>query len=179
MPIRFGAVWTTFVLLTIIVPPLLPAFAGLIPHRVGISFRNHMRGVRADFALGFLQSAFLVTFLAHQAWLMVDAILRTLFRLFLHRRNLLEWTTAAQAKQALGRDRRSLAAQVAASAAFAVFIGLIIAFIGYHAWYFATPFTILWVLSPLAAFLLLQGTETLALRVERHIANANRVIARR
>ncbi|HEX4160561.1 MAG TPA: aminotransferase class I/II-fold pyridoxal phosphate-dependent enzyme [Rhizomicrobium sp.] len=31
------------------------------------------------------------------------------------------------------------------------------------------------VLSPLAAFLLLQGTETLALRMERHIANTNRV----
>jgi O-acetylhomoserine (thiol)-lyase len=31
------------------------------------------------------------------------------------------------------------------------------------------------VLSPLAAFLLLQGTETLALRMERHLANTNRV----
>jgi O-acetylhomoserine (thiol)-lyase len=31
------------------------------------------------------------------------------------------------------------------------------------------------VLSPLAAFLLLQGTETLAVRMERHIANTNRV----
>jgi O-acetylhomoserine (thiol)-lyase len=31
------------------------------------------------------------------------------------------------------------------------------------------------VLSPLAAFLLLQGAETLALRMERHIANTNRV----
>jgi len=30
------------------------------------------------------------------------------------------------------------------------------------------------VLSPFAAFLLLQGTETLALRMERHLANANR-----
>jgi cyclic beta-1,2-glucan synthetase len=152
MPIRFGAVWTAFVLVTIILPPLLPAFAGLIPHRVGISLRNHLRSVRADFALGLLQSAFLVTFLAHQAWLMVDAILRTLFRLFLHRRKLLEWTTAAQAKQELGKDGRSLAVQIAASAAFAVFIGLIITFIGYHAWYFATPFTVLWILSPLAAY---------------------------
>ncbi|MGH6879021.1 MAG: O-acetylhomoserine aminocarboxypropyltransferase/cysteine synthase family protein [Rhizomicrobium sp.] len=33
------------------------------------------------------------------------------------------------------------------------------------------------VLSPLAAFLLLQGTETLSLRVERHIANTARVAA--
>jgi O-acetylhomoserine (thiol)-lyase len=31
------------------------------------------------------------------------------------------------------------------------------------------------VLSPFAAFLLLQGTETLALRMERHLANTNRV----
>jgi cyclic beta-1,2-glucan synthetase len=151
MPFRFGAVWTLFVLITIVLPPLLPAFAGLIPHRVGISFRNHLRSVRSDFTLGLLQSVFLVTFLAHQAWLMTDAILRTLFRLFIRRRKMLEWMTAAQAKQQLGRDTRSLAVQVAASAAFAVFIAGIITFVGYHAWYFATPFTVLWVLSPLAA----------------------------
>lgn len=152
MPIRFGAVWTAFVLLTIALPPLLPAFASTIPHRVGISFRSHLRTVRADFALGFLQAGFLVTFLAHQAWLMVDAILRTLFRLFVHRKRLLEWTTAAQVKQELGKDQRSLFVQIAASAAFAAFVALIITFIGYHAWYFATPFTALWVLSPLAAY---------------------------
>ena len=152
MPIRFGAVWTAFVLITIALPPLLPAFAGVIPHRVGISFRNHMRGMRADFALGLLQAGFLTTFLAHQAWLMVDAILRTLFRLFVRRRKLLEWTTAAQAQQQLGKDRRSLIVQIAASAGFAAFIALVIAFIGYHAWYFATPFTVLWVLSPLIAY---------------------------
>ena len=32
-----------------------------------------------------------ITFLAYQAWLMSDAILRTLFRLWITRRNLLEW----------------------------------------------------------------------------------------
>ena len=40
----------------------------------------------------------LVTLLAHQAWLMTDAIVRTLFRLFVSRRRMLEWVTAAQAK---------------------------------------------------------------------------------
>ena len=39
-----------------------------------------------------------ITLLAHQAWLMVDAIVRTLARLIVTRRSLLEWTTAAQAK---------------------------------------------------------------------------------
>ena len=44
------------------------------------------------------------TFLAHQAWLMVDAIVRTLARLYVTRRNLLEWTTAAQAKASRDLD---------------------------------------------------------------------------
>ena len=39
------------------------------------------------------------TFLPHQAWLMADAIGRTLYRLFVSHRNLLEWVTAAQASR--------------------------------------------------------------------------------
>ena len=50
------------------------------------------------------QTALLVVFLAHQAWLMADAIGRTLFRLFVSRRRLLEWMTAAQSKQMLRTD---------------------------------------------------------------------------
>ena len=41
--------------------------------------------------------ALVVTFLAHQAMLMMDAIGRTLFRLLVSQRNLLQWVTAAQA----------------------------------------------------------------------------------
>ena len=39
----------------------------------------------------------MISFLAHQAWLMGDAIARTLTRLFVTRRHLLEWVPAAQA----------------------------------------------------------------------------------
>ena len=42
-----------------------------------------------------------LTFLAHRAVLSLDAIARTLVRLFLTRRNLLEWETAASAEQRL------------------------------------------------------------------------------
>ena len=148
---RVGAAWTAFILLTIALPSFIPVLAGLFPRRIGISMRNHLRGVWADFVLAILQSAFLITFLAHQAWLMVDAIFRTLYRVFVRRRRLLEWVTAAQAEQQLGADGRKLATQVVASAAFAIFIAAITGYIGWHAWYFATPFALLWVLSPLIA----------------------------
>ena len=80
LPMRAAEIWTAYILATIAVPPLLPAIDGIVPHRAGVSLRNHLRSLRGDFALGLLQSAFLITFLAHQAWVMVDAVVRTLFR---------------------------------------------------------------------------------------------------
>ena len=40
--------------------------------------RSHFRGVLSDLALGASQIGLTLTFLAYQAWLMSDAILRTL-----------------------------------------------------------------------------------------------------
>ena len=151
LPMPVAEIWTAFILLTIAVPPLLPGFTGLIPHRKGISLRNHLRAVGSDFSLGLLQGAFLTTFLAHQAWMMLDAVLRTLFRVFVHRRRLLEWVTSAQTNGDVQFDTRSLVTQVAASAAFAVAASAAIYFAGFGTWPIAIPFLTLWVLSPFFA----------------------------
>ena len=100
---------------------------------------------------GLAQIAMLLTLLAHQAWLMTDAIVRTLFRLFVSHRRLLEWVTAAQAKLTTRLDLRgfyrSMAGGVVLGAAAAMFVvsgdnraGLV-----------AAPFVILWMLSPAIA----------------------------
>ncbi len=99
LPLAAAAVWTTALLGMIALPPLLPFFAGILPRRKGISKRSHLLAVAADLTLALSQIAFLLTLLAHQAWLMTDAIARTLFRLFISHRRLLEWLTAAQAKR--------------------------------------------------------------------------------
>jgi cyclic beta-1,2-glucan synthetase len=57
--------------------------------------------VATDLAIGLSQTALRVVFLAHSAWLRSDAIVRTLWRLGITRRNLLEWVPAAQAHRAL------------------------------------------------------------------------------
>ncbi len=150
LPAAAAEVWTAYIVATIVVPPLLPAAAGLAP-RPGASLRNHLRGMGRDLMLGLLQSGFLITFLAHQAWLMVDAVVRTLCRLFIHRRRLLEWVTAAQVSRQSTFDRRDLATQIAASVAFAACVGLVIVLAGHHTWPIATPFAALWVLSPVVA----------------------------
>ncbi|MGA7712784.1 MAG: glucoamylase family protein [Rhizomicrobium sp.] len=174
-PPAIAEIWTSYILLTIALPPLLPAIIGIVPRHSGISLRNHLRAVRGDLALGLLQTAFLVTFLAHQAWLMVDAIARTLFRLVVRRR-LLEWVTAAQAHDNSQFDRRTLAIQIAVSATFAAFVGGTIALTGHDTWPIATPFALLWILSPAVArwassppptagHLSISASDTLALRL--------------
>ncbi len=104
LPFRSAEIWTGFVIAVIALPAMLPLLAGIIPHSRGISLRSHLRSVGGDLALALAQTGFLIALLAHQAWLMSDAIARTLFRLFVRRKRLLEWVTAAQAKFAARLD---------------------------------------------------------------------------
>ena len=120
LPLGCRRVWSGFILATIALPTLLPFLAGIVPRRLGISKRSHLRAVGADLALALSQIAFGVTFLAHQAWLMTDAIVRTLFRLFVSRRRMLEWVTAAQAKFSLRLDVRGFYRRMAGGVALAV-----------------------------------------------------------
>ena len=151
LPFHISIVWTGFLLITIVFPPLLPVLAEIIPRRTGVTLRNHFKALGEDLALGLLQSAFLIIFLAHSAWLMVDAVIRSLYRQFVARRNLLEWTTAAQASEDSQSDSRALSVQIAASAAFAVAVGASTAYASHHPWHISLPFAVLWVLSPLVA----------------------------
>ncbi|HYL32134.1 MAG TPA: glucoamylase family protein [Stellaceae bacterium] len=179
-PFDAAVAWTAFLLFTLAFPPLLPAIANIVPKRATVSLRNHLNGVRKDLALGLLQSAFLFTFLAHQAWLMADAMMRTLYRLFIARRRLLEWTTAAQSGEDAQFDTRALGIQILASIAFAACVGLVIVFVGNHTWPLAGPFAALWVFSPVVARLAsLPPPVTGHLTVTAADADVLRMIARR
>ena len=151
LPLHAAVVWTLFVLTTIMLPTLIPVVAALIPGRPGVLMRSHFGALIADFRLALAQSALLVSLLAHQAWSMSDAIARTLFRLFVTRRHLLEWTTAAQA--AVGR-RPSLLdyyRRMAGAVVIAVSALIISLLLGAATWPLTLPFAMLWMLSPAIA----------------------------
>ena len=92
-------IWTLFILSTVAVPTLIPIVAAILPFRPGITLASHARALGRDLRSALALSALLITFLAHQAWLMADAILRTLWRLFVSRRHLLQWVPAAELSQ--------------------------------------------------------------------------------
>ncbi len=146
-----AAMWTEFILALLALPVLLPVLTRLMPRRRGVSKRSHWRGVGVDLAMGLTQVALTVTLLAHQACVMVDAIVRTLVRLYGTRRRLLEWTTAAQAKSGLGFELAGFYRRMAAAVGVAVLGAALVAVVRPDTWPVAAPFLVLWVLSPLVA----------------------------
>ncbi|HEX5591265.1 MAG TPA: glucoamylase family protein [Candidatus Limnocylindrales bacterium] len=143
--------WTGFVLAALVIPAALPVVPGLLPRRKGISKRSHLRAVGADIALAAAHVGLGLTFLAHQAWLMVDAIGRTLARLLVTRRNLLEWTTAAQAKASHDLALGTFYRQMAGGVAIAIVSAALVLVLHPAAAPIAGPFIVLWLLSPVIA----------------------------
>ena len=143
--------WTLFILLILSVPALIPLIAALPLRQAGLSLRLHFHAIGRDAGLAFWQALLLVTFLTHQGWVMTDAILRTLFRLLISRRKLLQWVTAAQAKLAPRLTLSGTYRQMAGATLLAAATTVAIVLAAPDSWPYATPLVMLWLLSPVAA----------------------------
>ena len=89
--------WTLSVVLLLALPRLLPLPFGILPDYRGTTLRSHLATLGREVAAALSQIALLLVFLADQAARMLDAIGRTIWRLFGSRRDLLEWVTAEHA----------------------------------------------------------------------------------
>ena len=150
LPLQSAAIWTAFVVLALAIPALPPVLAGLLPGRSGVSRRSHFRALGADAMLALSRTSLLLTLLAHQAWSMSDAIARTLYRLLVSHRNLLEWVTAAQAQVSERLDLAGFYRRMAGAVAIGIAV-LALVVTGQASAVLAVPFAVLWILSPIVA----------------------------
>ncbi|HEY3170823.1 MAG TPA: glycosyl transferase, partial [Thermoanaerobaculia bacterium] len=147
-----AAVWTAAILAAFAMPGLFTLLTGIVPGRRGIAKRSFLRGIGHDLAVELARAGFALVVLAHQAWLMSDAIARTLFRLLVSRRRLLEWVTAAAAQSGLdlalgGFYRRMWGAILLSGGA-----GVAIALTRPGTFFLALPFVVAWLASPWVAW---------------------------
>ena len=144
--------WTGFLLLTVVLPPLFSVLLSILPNRHTLSLQTYLRDLSGELRQACLQIGLSVTLQAAQAAQMADAIFRTLARLFVTRRKLLEWTTAEQAKSARQDDisghYRCMPGTVAV--ALVTLAGLTIA--APRVGFIAIPFASLWLLAPAIAW---------------------------
>ncbi len=179
-PFEVAVAWTAFIVATIVLPPLIPVFAEIVPSRPGVAFRSHIRAVGEDAGQAIIQSGLMIVFLAHQAWLMGDAVVRTLVRLIITRRRLLEWVPAALAAfgahpSVLRYYQRMAGAVLIGAGAIAV-----ASIFSRWTWPLATLFSVAWFVSPVVAFRASQSPRVLGRRpLAEADARGLRMIARR
>jgi cyclic beta-1,2-glucan glucanotransferase len=172
--------WTAFVLGVIAVPPLLPAFAGMWPRTPGVSKRSHLRAVARDFRSAGGQMALTLTTMADQAWRMGDAVVRTLGRLYLTHRRLLEWKTMVYAAARIPHTLAGFYRRMAAAIFLTAMAAAVVMWQRPGASPVALPILLLWVLAPAIAHRLsLPGTEAHAVPLSPDETRALRLIARR
>lgn len=155
IPSAPAGVWMIFILAVIGVAPMQPFFGEIFPRRKQIPLRQHLQAMGEDFYSGLCQIFLAITFLAHQASLMIDAICRTLYRLFISHRKMLEWTSAAQAKISAGTKLKEFYKRMAAAPLIAIMSpAILFAFNTTERFWFMAPFAVLWALSPWIARLI-------------------------
>jgi cyclic beta-1,2-glucan synthetase len=152
LPLEQAAVWTGFVIATVALPVCLPLVDGILPHRAGVSKRTFLRGLAGDFAIALAQSFLRLAWLADQAWMMLDAIARTLHRVLISRRRLLEWVTAAQASARERLDLLGCHQQFGGGLALTVAVACGLSLAAPDAIAVAAPLVVLWFLAPTIAW---------------------------
>ncbi|MTI94296.1 MAG: hypothetical protein FH749_02255 [Firmicutes bacterium] len=140
--------WLLLPAVTLALPALLALLdRGLMPGRVVGPQSSLLTGPAAAVSQLLLQLAFL----PYHAYLMTDAILRTLWRLLVSRRNLLEWTTAADVERTLKNDSASYLRRNRPVLIFVGLSALLFFYIAPLHVIAALPYYALWLLSPLLA----------------------------
>ncbi len=151
LPFHAALGWTVFILSAIALPTLLPVFGDIVPRRQWITLGSYLavllRGLQHAAAL----TGLIVVLLAHQAYMMGDAIVRTLIRVFLTRRHLLQWVTAAQEADNPRLDMAQCYRWMAGGPAIGVIALGLAAWSAPGVWLLALPFAVVWTASPAVA----------------------------
>ncbi|HEY5810358.1 MAG TPA: glucoamylase family protein, partial [Povalibacter sp.] len=180
LPTRAAQLWTAMVLTLLAFPVLLHLVANLIPWQAGVRLGSHLRTLGRDVRLAETQTLLQMTFLASTAGLMMDAIVRTLFRLTASRRNLLQWTTAAQLQSNLSSSTGALLRQMAPGLIVVLIACTVLLQAAVELRWIAAPLLLLWMAAPLVARRVSQSPGTPAARpLTSQEISALRSVARR
>ncbi|WP_378943240.1 GH36-type glycosyl hydrolase domain-containing protein [Mesorhizobium sp. ANAO-SY3R2] len=160
LPFTQAAQWQALLILTLFMAPTFDIVDAILPKNRDATARGHFSALARDLAFGTAMVALKVVLMAHLAWMMGDAIIRTLYRLFVSRKNLLEWRTASQAAKSGGNDLLAYYRMMYGAVIIAV-VGLVLPVMTDSTGAFvAFAFAIFWAGSPAFAWLISRSAET-------------------
>jgi cyclic beta-1,2-glucan synthetase len=143
--------WSLFFLGTIALPALLPFLVSQLKQVAQFARRSYLRTLAKEACQTASLIALRLVFWADQAWTMTDAIVRTLYRLAISRRNLLQWTTTAQSNVGAASTVWGYYRRMSGSVFLASSLTALLALETHRIPWVAAPFLLAWLVAPLVA----------------------------
>jgi len=150
--------WVALTIITI----GFPVFIESINFLISKSYKAVRENINGDIIYGIksplYQAGLLFVFLPHEAYIMLDAIVRTLYRIFISKNHLLEWVTAADVERSLANDIKSSIKRMRVSIVISLLVIVLAAYSNPQNVFLAVLIGILWTVSPIIAFNISKGT---------------------
>ena len=180
LPLPVALLSSILLLAMLTVGRVMPLPFDVLPGRAGITSRSHFAALSSDTANAMRQIGLDVAFLPNTGWQMIDAISRTLWRLNVSHRHMLEWVTAAHAagtaRPGVARSYRTMAG----GTGFGLAICLAATALNPAIWPLTLTFSVLWAAAPaLAVRISRPGIRAAQAGLTEDQALALRLIARR
>ena len=144
--------WTLTVTLMVILPVTLAAGWHLLNKPVELSLNAHLAEVASNVRGLITRFVFGLAVLPYEAYIYIDAIIRTNWRMIVSGKKLLQWTPSADVSRKPGNSCLSAYSSMWITPAIAILGIALLLYIKAHALIVAAPILILWLLAPAIAW---------------------------
>ncbi|MBI5860773.1 MAG: cyclic beta 1-2 glucan synthetase [Rhodocyclales bacterium] len=148
--------WTLSVIGILLLPSLCALILDMFRKPGEVLLRQHLAAVARSASRHFMQLAFELACLLYEAFFSLDAIVRTIWRMRVTRRRLLEWNPSSEVdRESIRRGRNSLVASFRSmwiAPAMAATVAIYLAIVNLVVLVVAGPILLLWFTSPAIAW---------------------------
>ncbi|WP_010238771.1 GH36-type glycosyl hydrolase domain-containing protein [Clostridium arbusti] len=167
--------WLSLAFISLICPWLFDVSEIVASPMRGISISGKMNSNK-----NIIEQVFLIfTFLPYNACLMLDAIFRTLYRLIVSKKKLLEWQTAADVEANISKKFISYLAFMWIGSAVAAIIAVLSFNNEKTVGYLMLPSCVLWFISPVIAYMISKDRKKFSVKLSDEERNLLRRISRK
>ncbi len=140
--------WMLAVLAMVLIPPLLAALLDLVQKPPEVQLDQHLRAAVRAAGQHLTRMALALAWLPHEALYSLDAIARTLWRIAISQRRLLEWQTSSEVQRRSSNAPAALWRLMWIGPLLALLLGATLAWQRPLVLLLAAPLLLLWLLSP-------------------------------
>ena len=150
--IEYPVYWTLVIILLIIIPSLIVTVIDFMEKPEDVPMNQHIPAATESAKRHIELSVFYIMTLPYEAYYSFDAIVRTLWRLFISRRHLLEWNPSHSAEKSDPKSVLGLYKKMWFTPFFALAMGGIFLIHNYQIIFILWPILFLWLIAPFIAW---------------------------